>query len=227
MFVAFLLAKPHFKKRGIPTNHLETLTLILIGSGLIGARLFWVLIDLPYFLQSPLSIFKIWEGGMAFSGGFLLALLSMSVYLKKHGLEFWKVADALALPLVAGMAIGRFGCLLTGLHTGIATNFGPTFMINETTYLAWPAYAILNWTIAFILLSKINNKKWATGTLSHLVLLWWGLWRFSSDFLRISDPTLGGDTRILGLTPTQYLSLLVTITVFMRLLKLIRVRAKI
>src|SRR3989338_7080500 len=216
MFIGYLVARPIFKKQGISIDQLETLCLILISSGIIGARLLWVLIDLPYFLENPMSIFKIWEGGMAFSGGFFLALFCLWFYLKKHKLEFWKIADALALPLIVGIAIGRFGCLFTGLHTGIPIEFGPVYNINDITYLAWPAYAILNWIIAFLVLSKLNSKKWATGTLSHLTLLWWGLWRFSSDFLRSSEVAIGGDARILGLTPTQYLALVVIIIVFVR-----------
>jgi len=225
MIVGYVLARLNFKKKNLPLTHLDNIFLILVGTGIIGARLLWVLIDLSYFLENPVSIFKIWEGGMAFSGGFFLALISLWIYLKKHELKFWEIADSLALPLVAGMAIGRFGCLLTGLHTGIPIGFGPVYNINGVAHLAWPAYAILNWTLAFLILSKISKKNLHIGMLSNMVLIWWGAWRFSSDFLRSNDVAIGGDARIWILTPTQYLALVVIVLILMRSLKLVRARA--
>lgn len=225
MLTGYLWARVRFKQRGLSLDHLDTIVLILIGAGLVGARLLWVLIEFPASVEHPLDAFKIWDGGMAFTGGFLAALGGLWMFIKKHHLKFWVVADALALPLVAGLFIGRFGCWLTGLHPGIPVTFGPVYSL-DTTRLAWPAYAILNWGIALVILSQFEKrllkKSWLNGTLSHVVLLWWALWRFASDFLRSDNPLIGGDARIAGLTPTQYLALLVIVFTVISFLSLKR-----
>src|SRR5258705_7736037 len=61
------------KKRRIGEAFLLDLVAILILSGLLGARLLYVLVNLSYFRNHPWETFKVWEGGLVFYGGFLLA----------------------------------------------------------------------------------------------------------------------------------------------------------
>ncbi|MDP2624966.1 MAG: prolipoprotein diacylglyceryl transferase [Candidatus Peregrinibacteria bacterium] len=219
MLLAYGLARPRFRRHNISSKHLDNLFLLLVISSLIGARLLWVLIEYDFYFKQPIEILKLWNGGLAFTGGFFAALASLFWYIKRHSISFWKVTDALAVPLAGGLFLGRFGCLLTGLHPGILSTVGVVINVNGEPRLAWAFFAIVNWLIAFIFLSYIEKKPLKTSTLSQITLLWWGFWRLSGDFIRSNDVSLGGDPTYAGLTPTQYLALLVIVVVSVRLFK--------
>jgi len=95
-------------------------------TGLIGARLLFVITRLDYFLSDPVAIFKIWEGGLVFYGGPIAALAFGINYTRKHKLPFWKLFDTLIPGLVLAHAFGRFGCLGAGCCYGkpTGTDFG-------------------------------------------------------------------------------------------------------
>ncbi|MGH2189363.1 prolipoprotein diacylglyceryl transferase family protein, partial [Enterococcus faecium] len=76
---------------------------------IISARLYYVLFELPLYIDDPLSIFKIWEGGLAIHGGLIGAVLTGVIYCKKKHLSFWNVADVVAPSIVIGQIIGRWG----------------------------------------------------------------------------------------------------------------------
>ncbi|HEM1191808.1 TPA: prolipoprotein diacylglyceryl transferase, partial [Listeria monocytogenes] len=74
---------------------------------IISARLYYVLFELPLYIDDPLSILKIWEGGLAIHGGLIGAVLTGVIYCKKKNLSFWNVADVVAPSIVIGQIIGR------------------------------------------------------------------------------------------------------------------------
>src|SRR5262245_44075680 len=74
--------------------------------GLIGARTLFIFVDGPLdYLRHPLEIFKIWNGGLVFFGGFLTALTAIIVYAHRHRLGIWRVLDLTVIPLVLGHAL--------------------------------------------------------------------------------------------------------------------------
>src|SRR4029077_6292764 len=73
---ALRLAKWSVHLRGIPEKFLMDLSMILVFSGLLGARVFYVLLNWRYYLLHPLESLKVWEGGLVFYGGFILAALA-------------------------------------------------------------------------------------------------------------------------------------------------------
>ncbi|MDP2683704.1 MAG: prolipoprotein diacylglyceryl transferase [bacterium] len=216
MVVAYLLGRKRIRKAGIDLKHLDNLFIYTSVSAFVGARLLWVLIEYKAYLADPLEILKIWNGGLAFTGGFVLAFLFVIYYTRRNKLDLLKITDALAFPLAVGMFIGRFGCLFSGLHPGIPASFGGVYNINGQYLAAWPFWAILNWFVASIVLYNAEKIIKRVGLLTIITVSWWGLWRFFGDFIRADAGVSGGDPRYLGLTPTQYLALLaLTFIVFM------------
>lgn len=216
VLAAYALARPRWQRAGLPENRLDNLIGLALLSALLGARLLWVMIEPEFYLANPVEIFKFWRGGLAFAGGLIAALVTVSWYLRKHKIGFWQAADALAAPLAAGLLVGRFGCLFTGLHPGLPIDFGAITTVDGITRLAWPAVAILNWAIALVALFWLEKRKLAIGTLAKIMLAWWALWRFLGDFLRADADIMGGDPRYGLLTPTQYLALAVLlVTLFL------------
>ena len=93
----------------------------LIG-GVFGARVFFVLHHLNDFKQDPVSVFKIWSGGLELLGGVILAVAIILFYLIYHKLPIRKYLDILAIGLMLALAFGRIGCLLNGCCFGKPTD---------------------------------------------------------------------------------------------------------
>lgn len=104
--------------RGVEKEMMTDLFFLILVSSIIGARLFYVLIEYRTFLADPIAIFKIWTGGLVFYGGFITALISALVYVKKKGLPLWPTADILAPAIALGHAVGRIGCFFAGCCYG-------------------------------------------------------------------------------------------------------------
>lgn len=83
---------------------------VILG-GRLGYVLFYKLSD---YLANPIDIFKVWEGGMSFHGGFLGVLAAMWLFGRKHKIGFWKVADFIAPLVPLGLASGRLGNFING-----------------------------------------------------------------------------------------------------------------
>ena len=90
-----------------PPKWEDLITWIIIGV-IIGGRLGYVLFYQPaYFAQNPGSILQVWQGGMAFHGGFLGVVTAVFIYCKRHDLPLASTADLLALSSPAGLLLGR------------------------------------------------------------------------------------------------------------------------
>ena len=106
----------------------------LIIFGLIGARLYHVLIELPYYLQHPLEIFYLWQGGLAIHGAIIAGIITIWFYAKKKRLNFWQLTAVIAPGLALAQAIGRWGNYFNQELFGLPTNlpYGiPIDLINR------------------------------------------------------------------------------------------------
>ena len=83
---------------------------VVLG-GRVGSVLFY---NFDSFLSNPLYLFKIWQGGMSFHGGFLGVLIAMEVYRRKLGCSFYQLTDFIAPLAPLGLAAGRFGNFING-----------------------------------------------------------------------------------------------------------------
>jgi len=125
-FVLFLLEAKR-RKKSLDTA-IDLAFWVLISSIII-SRIFYVLVNLRYFIERPLRIFMIWEGGLVWYGAFFGAIIAYFIYFRKRGEEGWLFTD-IAIPSVAlGQAIGRIGCFMAGCCYGKATDLciGVTF----------------------------------------------------------------------------------------------------
>lgn len=111
----------HIKKRKIVMTSNEfssVLTMAFLGV-IIGGRLGFVFFVHPaYYLRNPLEIFMIWEGGMYFFGGLILAMLLPLLYLRRTKLNYFDIADLLIIPVPIALAFGRWGNFMNGEFWG-------------------------------------------------------------------------------------------------------------
>ena len=123
--IGFLLAVAVIKRlaarSGLDVEKVLDLTFWCLAIGFVGARLLFVITRFDSFMEDPVSIFKVWEGGLVFFGGPLAAVPFAVWYLRKHKLQLWRVMDSMVPGLVIAHAFGRFGCLAAGCCYGKPT----------------------------------------------------------------------------------------------------------
>ena len=110
--------------RNISSNPqlISNLTLYCLVSGVIGARVFFVVHHLDE-LQNPWSsMFAVWQGGLEFYGGVILAIPVIFLYSRRHKLSVRRCLDIMAIALMLGLSFGRLGCFLNGCGFGKQTN---------------------------------------------------------------------------------------------------------
>jgi len=98
----------------VPAERLWDLAFWAVIGGLVGARLFHLLDNLPYYLAYPLEALRLWAGGMAVYGGFVGGVVGGLLYARRHRLPVWPLLDAGAFAMLVGQFIGRIGCLTNG-----------------------------------------------------------------------------------------------------------------
>lgn len=199
--VCSFLAKRRGAAIGMDGEKVMDLMITLIVSGVIGGRLMFVLLDLDYFGSRPLDIFKLWEGGLAWYGGFILAIISGAVFLRINKMPVLKTAD-LIIPYVAlGQAIGRIGCFLNGCCYGKATALpiGVVFNPEQGAVLPTQLFESVAMFIAYLILRR---RVPSNGRTLFLYLILYSAFRFSIEFLR-------GDNMltVMGFTFSQAVSI--------------------
>lgn len=114
------LARKEAGRAGLDPNRIVDLCFYVLIAAIIGSRLLYVFTRPEIFMADPVEIFRIWNGGLVFYGGFIAAAIVAAIYLKHHALPLWKTADILAPALAAGHFMGRIGCFLAGCCYGRA-----------------------------------------------------------------------------------------------------------
>jgi phosphatidylglycerol:prolipoprotein diacylglycerol transferase len=166
---------------------------------ILGGRLGYVLFYKPdFYFSHPLDILKVWEGGMAFHGGFLGVLVAMWVFGRKTGRSFFQVTDFIAPLVPLGLAAGRLGNFINGELWGRVTSADMPFaMIFPQAHDGLPRHPsqlyqfALEGIVLFALLWFYSAKSRRTGQVSALFLLGYGVFRFIAEFAREPDDFLG------------------------------------
>jgi phosphatidylglycerol:prolipoprotein diacylglycerol transferase len=176
----------------------------------LGGRLGYVLFyKLGDYLANPLSIFKVWEGGMSFHGGFLGVIIAMLIFARRRGLSWLAVTDFIAPLVPLGLAAGRVGNFINGELWGKPTNlpWGMVFpqVDNLPRHPSQLYQFALEGLLLFVILWLFARRPRPTGAVSAVFLIGYGVFRFLAEFAREPDSFLG--PLALGLSMGQWLSL--------------------
>ncbi|BBE09498.1 prolipoprotein diacylglyceryl transferase [Mycoavidus cysteinexigens] len=116
------LRLPQIMAQGWSAKALEDLMFYAVLGTILGGRLGYVVFyKASYYLAHPLDIFKVWEGGMSFHGGFLGVSFALLIYARQHQRRWLEVTDFMAPLVPAGLAAGRFGNFINGELWGRVT----------------------------------------------------------------------------------------------------------
>lgn len=120
IILAILLASKESKRKNLPKDTIIDLALIAIPLGVIGARLYYVLCELESYIDNPISMLYIWEGGLAIYGAVIGGFIGILAYVLIKKINLLKVLDCIAPGLVLAQAIGRWGNFFNQEAFGLA-----------------------------------------------------------------------------------------------------------
>lgn len=132
---AYFMIKKNRKYANVSSDQVADILFLLILSGVIGARLFYIISYFDQFKynyikgyrvlntipQMLLEMLRIDHGGLVFYGGFICAVIAMIIYCRRKKLDFWMITDMCVPGLALGHAFGRVGCFLNGCCFGKTT----------------------------------------------------------------------------------------------------------
>lgn len=165
----------------------------VIAGGRVGYVLFY---NFDQFLQNPLWLFSVWEGGMSFHGGLMGVLLAMWLYGKKFNKSFFQMTDFIAPLVPLGLGTGRLGNFIGGELWGRASDV-PWAMIFPTDPSGLPRHPsqlyqfAIEGIILFCVLWWFSSKPKPRMAVSGLFLIIYGVGRFLVEFVRQPDQQLG------------------------------------
>ncbi|MGA9420833.1 MAG: prolipoprotein diacylglyceryl transferase [Rhodanobacteraceae bacterium] len=184
---------------------------VIVG-GRIGYMLFY---DTPELIHHPLSLFRIWEGGMSFHGGLLGVLVAVWLWSRRNRIHFFDTVDFVAPLIPIGLGLGRLGNFIGGELWGRRTDL-PWGMIfpraleslgktrdqlhalylagqldNEARHPSQLYEATLEGLVLFVVLWVYSRKPRPRYAVSGLFALLYGLFRFAVEFVREPDVQLG------------------------------------
>lgn len=206
VIIGIKLAQIEARKFNIPSELIFNLGFWMVIFGLIGARAYYVIFNFSEYQDSLVSIFKIWEGGLAIHGGILAGLLVVLFYAKKYNIRLSKLTDIVVVSLILGQAIGRWGNFFNGEAHGAATNLAtlegikiiPSFVIEgmkiDGIYYQPTFYYESLWCLlGFIILLIVRKFKYLKiGQLTSIYLMWYGIGRFFIETSRTDSLMFGG-----------------------------------
>jgi len=176
--VAFLvsshLAGIQAKKDNINPGLIFNFSFVIFISGIIGARLFFIIENIGYYLNNPLEIIMLQQGGLSWFGALTLAGICGSIYLKKNKLPVYKILDLIVPFIALGQAIGRIGCLLNGCCFGF-------------TIIPVQLYSSLILILIFIILRFLQDRPHREGEVFFTYLMLYSIKRFFIEFWRADN----------------------------------------
>ena len=172
------------------------LTYLIIGI-IIGGRLGYVVFyNFSYFINNPIEILMIWNGGMSFHGGLIGIIASTYFFSKNNNNNMFEFLDLVAVAAPIGIFLGRISNFINGELVGKVTNsdWGVLFPSYDDK-LRHPSQlyeAFFEGIILFILMNLIHfNKKNKIGTCSVMFMILYGCFRIISEFFREPDIQVG------------------------------------
>lgn len=185
---SFLMGRDAFKV-GIPKETVYDFAFWTAFAGIIGSRIFYILLNLEYFRENPSELLQIQHGGLAWQGGLILGFAAALIFLKRKKLGVFKFLD-LASPYAAlGQAIGRIGCFLNGCCYGKPVAWGPYFPEHHDHLHPTQIYECIGLVIVFFVLKNLNAKKLTPGRTFAAYFMLAAALRFIVQFFRYDyDP---------------------------------------
>lgn len=208
MALAFAAAVTHWnvlaRRQGRPPGFGSELAFWIMLTGILGARVLYVISEWPQYAGQPLEMLRVDRGGLIFYGGFLGAILAVAWRARRNREPFWSLADFSISAVPLGHLFGRIGCFMNGCCYGSVCSLPWATWAEDARRHPVQLYeAAANLAIYLVLLRRmLRPGPGEPGRVTGLYLLLYPAARFIFEFLR-------GDERLAWgpLTAAQWLSL--------------------
>ena len=198
IIIGWLLCKKILiQKSDINEKFDDYITYLVIGI-IIGGRLGYIIFyNFSYYINNFFDIFKVWEGGMSFHGGLIGIIVASILFSKKNSQDSFLYMDLVSLVAPIGIFFGRLANFINSELYGTPTDipWAVTFIQvdNLSRHPSQLYEAILEGVILFIILMYFKNKDYLKkpGLISGLFLIFYSLFRFFIEFVRVPDEQLG------------------------------------
>ena len=198
IIIGWLLCKKVLiQKSDINEKFDDYITYLVIGM-IIGGRLGYIIFyNFSYYINNFFDIFKVWEGGMSFHGGLIGIIVASILFSKKNNQDSFLYMDLVSLVAPIGIFFGRLANFINSELYGTPTDipWAVTFIQvdNLSRHPSQLYEAILEGIILFIILMYFKNKDYLKkpGLISGLFLIFYSIFRFFIEFVRVPDEQLG------------------------------------
>ncbi len=224
IFIGYWYMLKLLKEPGAPMarRHADDLVFYAALGIILGGRLGYVLFyNLGYYLQNPVDILKLWDGGMSFHGGVIGTTLGILYLARKEKLPWLRIHDYVACCVPFGLFFGRLANFVNHELWGAVTNVPwavrfPEIAPTGETILGPPRHptqlyeAGLEGLVLFAILWWMfwkTQARYEPGKLVGAFILFYGLFRFAVEFVREPDSQLVEFAQATGLHMGQWLSL--------------------
>ena len=198
IIIGWLLCKKILiQKSDINEKFDDYITYLVIGI-IIGGRLGYIIFyNFNYYINNFFDIFKVWEGGMSFHGGLIGIIVASILFSKKNNQDSFLYMDLVSLVAPIGIFFGRLANFINSELYGTPTDipWAVTFIQvdNLSRHPSQLYEAILEGVILFIILMYFKKKDYLKkpGLISGLFLIFYSIFRFFIEFVRVPDEQLG------------------------------------
>ncbi|GAB1258502.1 prolipoprotein diacylglyceryl transferase [Aurantivibrio plasticivorans] len=192
---AWFIAMYRAKKPGSPisVSQVEDLVLFAAIGTVVGGRIGYVVFyNFEAFMLEPLWLFRVWEGGMSFHGGFLGVVTAMALYARKHKINVIQLLDFIGPMVPLGLMFGRIGNFIGQELWGRATDvpWGVIFPDDRLQLVRHPSQlyeAALEGLVLFVVLFVYSMKPRPRGTVCGLGISLYAIFRIAVEFTREPD----------------------------------------
>jgi phosphatidylglycerol:prolipoprotein diacylglycerol transferase len=193
---------------GLSRHMVTDISIGMLVSGIIGARVLYILLNSGYYLQRPFEMLLLYKGGLVWYGGFFAGVASGIWMTRKDPDGFWPFADLAAPYLALAQGIGRLGCFLNGCCFGVpAPSHFPLHVIFPSEDIVrhpTQLYAAFFLIVIFMILRLCQEKRRFGGEIFLLYCVLTSFKRFLVEFLRGDNPRI-----LCGLTFSQLVAIFV------------------
>jgi phosphatidylglycerol:prolipoprotein diacylglycerol transferase len=196
--LAYFIIGARARAQKLPLNKDQVYDMIVYAAvGVFaGGRLGYVLFyNLSYYLENPLKIFAVWEGGMSFHGGLIGTIVALILFARRQGMTVLTIADLAAGVTPVGLGLGRIGNFINGELYGRPTDvewcmvFPAGGMVCRHPSQLYEAF--LEGILLFTVLWLITRRLPPSGTVFGAFLMGYGLCRIVVEFFREPDAQIG------------------------------------
>lgn len=195
--IGFIIVMKQRDKVNLTKTEMLDMLFYLIIVSIVGARVYYVVFNLDYYMSNPIDIIKIWEGGLAIHGGILFGIIYLFVYCRRKKIKILNMTDIIVPALVLGQAIGRWGNFFNQEAFGPITTYEqlkslhiPNFVINgmyinhhyyHPTFFYESLFCLFIFIVLIILIKLKLDKR---GICTSIYLILYGIERFFMEGLR-------------------------------------------